>query len=328
MTDEIIKKMHNVFKTIFKVIKENNCFIIYRHESPDFDALGAQLGLATWIKDNFPDKEVHYIGDDNPNLIPSLFPQMEKVSENLFQKEHVAIVVDVSNSQRISLNHLAMAKTVIKIDHHNFPTPENDYGDIKAVFPTRPAASEIIALFALSRPRKYHLSIEAASFLYIGIVGDTSRFLYQDTDSATLRIAADLLEIGIDKSSIYRKMYKTDKRKLAILQYCLTNYQMTPNGIAYYVLDKTALDNLHMTTAEGNLHINTFRDLSGVKAVISVTYDNERNDYRVSIRSPELVVDKVAQQFGGGGHDFAAGCRLTSLEQLPILLKALDELAS
>ncbi|MFX7845285.1 hypothetical protein ABTK14_23800, partial [Acinetobacter baumannii] len=78
----------------------------------------------------------------------------------------------------------------IKIDHHPLPSIEECFGDFLIVHPDRPAASEIVALFCLSRSKKYVLSKEEATYLYCGIVGDTGRFTYQDTDGATLRIAA------------------------------------------------------------------------------------------------------------------------------------------
>lgn len=327
ISNDELNKMNSGFKNIFKAIKENSRFIIYRHNSPDFDALGAQYGLARWIKDNFPDKEVHCVGDINSNLIPSIFPEPENLSESDYSKEHVAIVVDVGDTTRISCNHLQLAKLVIKIDHHMAPSPETDYGDIRCVFAKRPAASEILALFALSRPRRYRLSKEAASCFYIGIVGDTNRFLYQDTDGATLRIAADLLDLGIDKDAIYGKMYETDERRISILKFCLNNYRISQGGTLYYIIDKEDLDRLHMTTQEGSLHLSFFRDLNTANSVVSVTYCEATNDYRLSIRSSRLKVWKVAQLFGGGGHDYAAGCHLKSLNDLDKVISALDMLA-
>ena len=50
---------------ILNAIKRYDRIAIFRHEKPDFDALGSQMGLATWIKDNFPDKEVHVLGDNH-----------------------------------------------------------------------------------------------------------------------------------------------------------------------------------------------------------------------------------------------------------------------
>ena len=323
------RKMSKEFLLLEKKIKEYSRIVVYRHASPDFDALGAQMGLVQWIKDNYPEKEVHYVGDRSENLMPDLFPYPEEGLDDFFSKEHLAIVVDVANQKRIAANQILRAKEVIKIDHHNIPAPEEDFGNIRIIYPDRPAASEIIALFLLSRGtffKKTSLSVTASSSLFCGIVGDTGRFQYQDCDGATLRIAADLLDMGIDKEDIYRKMYRTDRRKLAILNYCLSHYKITEKGTCYYILDEKTMQELSMTTEEGNLHINVFRDMVGVKAVVSVTYDTIHRNYRVSLRSSSTILYPAVQAFGGGGHDYSAGCHLASLDDLPKLLAAVDKL--
>ncbi len=323
------RKLSQEFKLLEKKIREYESIVVYRHVSPDYDALGAQMALVEWIRERYPRKEVHFVGDRNENLMPSLFPYPEELSESDYRKEHLAIVVDVSNRGRIAMSHIDLAKEVIKVDHHNPPLPSDDYGHLSIVHPDRPAASELIALFFLSRGsafRTARLSPKVASYLYCGIVGDTGRFQYQDCDGATLRIAGDLLDCGVNKEEIYRRMYRTDERRLSILRYCLSNYHVTEQGTCYYVIDREALESLHMTTGEGNLHINVFRDMVGVKAVVSVTYDSEHQDYRVSLRSASTVLYPAMKEFHGGGHDYSAGCHLSSLEDLPRLLKAVDAL--
>lgn len=74
ITNEELKQFRVQFKALEKDIKEYSTIVIYRHKSPDFDALGAQMGLYRWIRLNYPDKEVHYVGDRHPDLMPDLFP--------------------------------------------------------------------------------------------------------------------------------------------------------------------------------------------------------------------------------------------------------------
>lgn len=324
-TDKDFRLLHKEFKELQKKIEEWDRIVVYRHSSPDFDALGSQMGLVTWIKENYPEKEVHYVGDRHPTMMPDLFPYPEELSDDWFKEEHLAISVDVANLPRLSGPHFKEATESIKIDHHPQPEKEEErFGDLQIVHPDRPAASELIALFAQSRSRSFHLSSSAASYLYCGILGDTGRFLYQDSDPATLRIAADLLATGFDKTAITDKMYQTDLRRINILKYCLNNFRLTEKGTCYYVIPKDALHELQMNVDEGNLHINTFRSMKGVRVVASITWDEEKGNYRVSLRSSHLIVAPVANKFNGGGHDFAAGCHLSSLDELPSLLEALD----
>lgn len=325
-TKNEFKTLNTQFKYLENKIKENDRIVIYRHVSPDFDALGSQMGLYQWIKDNFPNKDVHYIGENHVTFMPDLFPYAEELDEKWFLSPHLAITIDVSNFRRVSGNEkLHYATEIIKIDHHPIPeSVEERFGNYLIVYPERPAAAELIALFALSRSKKYTISQLAASYMYTGIVGDTSRFLYNDTDGATLRIAADLLDTGFDKTRVYDLMYKTDLRRMNILKFVLNNYVLTEKGTCYYVLKKEDLEALDMTSHEGNLHINTFRNMDGVKIVCSVSWDEENKEYRVSLRSGHMIVAPVANKYNGGGHDFAAGCRIKTLDELPNLISDLD----
>ncbi len=326
ITDQELKQMHLQFKALEKEIKEYSLIIIYRHKSPDFDALGAQMGLYHWIKLNYPDKEVHYVGDRHPDLMPDLFPYPEELDDTVYQKKHLAIAVDVSNRSRIAADHISMAEKVIKIDHHPLPTEGERYGDLLIIHDSRPAAAEIVALFVLSRPRKYKIDKQIATCLYCGIAGDTGKFTYQDTDGATLRIAGDLADYGVDINSLIFDMYSLDQRRLDILKECLNHYAITEKGTAYYVFDKEMMQRLNMTVDQGNLHINIFRDMKNVKAAVSVTWDEANNHYRISLRSAKIHVSPVAVKFGGGGHDFAAGCHIATLDELPQVLAEVDAL--
>jgi phosphoesterase RecJ-like protein len=326
MDNKELSAMRKEFKYLEKRIKEEDRIVVYRHVSPDFDALGAQMGLVTWIKENFPKKEVRFVGDVHPTFMPNPFPYPEKLDESWYRQQHLAITVDVSDSKRVSENHLSFAKEVIKLDHHPLPQPEYSFGNFLIVHPDRPAASEILALFFLSRGHKLKLSAKAASYLYTGIVGDTGRFLYEDTDAGTLRLSAALLDCGVDKTAIYDQMYETDLRRMNILKFCLDNFHMTAKGTCYYVFTQKDMDALQMTADEGNLHINTFRTMKGVRCVLSITEDVNSHNFRVSLRSAKIKVAPAALKFDGGGHDFAAGCKLDSLDLLPKLLEVCDEL--
>lgn len=327
MDTKEIRSLREKFKFLENKIKSYSHIVVYRHSSPDFDAYGSQMGIVTWIKDNFKDKDVHFVGEALADLVPSFFPYPEKLPEEWYHQKHLAITCDISDFPRLDgKEHLQYAAEVIKIDHHPRSETGKDFGTFQIVYPDRPAASELIALFALSRSRKYVLSKQAATYLFIGLVGDTGRFMYQDCDGATFRIAADLLDTGVDKTAIYNKMYETDERRLGILRYLLSNYRITPKGTCYYVLTQEALDTLKMSVDEGNLFINTFRNVKGVKVIASITFDKERGHYRVSLRSLGVHLASVAALFDGGGHDFAAGCKLMTLDELPRLLDACDAL--
>lgn len=238
------------------------------------------------------------------------------------QNEHLAIVVDTATVDRIADRHIEKAKYVIKLDHH---INVDHYANEEIVYDKFAAASELLALFVMAQPRKYIVSQDAARAFYIGIIGDTGRFQYQDVSPMTLRLAADLLATGIDKTEIYNQMYKSSLRQLNFLKFVLNNYKVSEKGTCYYVLTDEDLKRLDIEVTEGKLHINTFRNVEGVTSVVSVTEDKAKGEWRVSLRSAHKVIVNVAQQFNGGGHEYAAGAKLKSLDELPALIKALDE---
>lgn len=318
------KLIRKQFKLLLSKIKEYDRIVCYRHVAPDYDAFGSQMGMVYWIKANFPKKEVHFVGEENPRWCPDLYPIPEKLEPTWFEKgPFLAIITDVATTERISDDSTQKADFKIKIDHH----PETDpYGDLNIVYPNIIAASEIVALFELSLSgRKYHLPKEAAEALYSGIVGDSSRFLYKPTDGATLRISADLIDAGTDIDAVYSKMYKKTMNDINNLKFVLNNAKFTKAGVCYYVLTDEDLQRLNIPSIEGKLYINQFRDVEGIEVCVSVTENKVENAYRVSIRSKNIDIDKIAQQFRGGGHEHASGAKLLSLDELPSLLDTLDK---
>ena len=121
-------------------------------------------------------KDIYMIGDIKINLIPTIFPEPNEIKKSILEKEHLAIIIEVNDYKRIAENNIKLAKEVIKIDHHEIPKEEDQFGEFRFIHPDFPSASEIIALFCLSRSKKYVLSLDCTNYLYAGIIGDTNRF--------------------------------------------------------------------------------------------------------------------------------------------------------
>lgn len=321
-----LKKMNQEFKQALKLIKENDKIVVYRHVSPDYDAFGSQMGLATWIKLNFPHKEVYYVGESHQTFVPTLFPQPLELSEEWYDHNKgnfLAIVCDTGNKKRVSTEHLDLAKTTIKFDHHPNLEP---YANLNIVYDRLSSCSELISLFIYSLPLKYKVNSEICSYLYTGIVGDSGRFLYQSTSPTTLRLAAELVIGGADMKSIYDKMYQSDWKMLNFKKYVLNNYKFTKGGVCYYILDKKTLDQLDIKSNEANIMLSEFRNLAGVDVCVSITeVEDGEFKYRVSVRSNSKVIGPTMNKFNGGGHDYAAGGGLNDLKEVDALIKALEE---
>lgn len=319
------KVINKEFKTLLKTIKNYDTIVVYRHTLPDFDALGTQMGLANWIKDNFPEKEVHYVGERHATFMPELFVEPEVLSQEWYEEhkgKYLAIVVDTGNVKRISEFVPDYMAELVKIDHHPNVEP---YGDLNIVYDKFGAASELVGLFTLVYENKYELSKEAARCFYIGMVGDTGGFKYPDTSGMTLRVGASMLDRGLDPNLINLQMFKSTFKTMEFLKYVLNTYQLSPKGVCYYVVSKEKQDELGLTINDGKLHVNTFRNVEGVDICMSITQDVEEDKWRVSLRSTHTKINGVAAKFHGGGHEFASGCEIKNLEELPSLVAALEE---
>ena len=143
---------------ILSAIKRYDRIAVFRHAMPDFDALGSQMGLATWLKDNFPNKEVRVLGDNHVTFTPRLYPEMDRLNEDWFKEPFLAIICDTANTSRVADPRFKKAKFKIKIDHH--PEVEK-YGKIQIVKTDACAAAEIITDILLSFKGDYVLSKEA-----------------------------------------------------------------------------------------------------------------------------------------------------------------------
>lgn len=316
------KKYRKNFDKVLDLIEKYDRICVFRHIMPDFDAMGTQMGLVTWIKDNFPNKEVHFLGDNHVTFTPRLFPETERLNDTWFDKPFLGIAVDVGNTSRIADPRFSRAEVLVKIDHH--PDVEK-YGKISIVIPSMCAASEIITNMLLTFGNKYMLTREAARYLYIGVVGDSGRFQYNTVTPHTFAISKELLSSGFTLSEVYNTMYQKNIDDLKVTGYILANFVVSEHGVAYYVLDKKVQEDLKITTERGKENVNVFANIVGIEVWCSVTEDPKDNCWRISIRSREYSINDVAAKWGGGGHAQASGAKIDKLEELPLFIKDIDD---
>ena len=325
LISERLKPFQKGIRKLFEKIEEFDRIVVYRHNKPDYDALGTQLGLVEFLKDNYPRKEIHFVGDDHVSLTGRCFRKMEVLEEEWFKKPFLAIFVDTSTFDRVGLGSefesFKKAAYQIKIDHHPNVDP---YGDLQIVDTSMSAAGELVADILLNSGKK--VSKKCATELYKAIVGDSGRFLYDSVVPSTFETAKLLLEKGLNLSKIYADMYNQKLSDLEITAYVMKNYRVTPHGVAYYVLDDAALQKFHLPPERGKDNVNVFAHFDGIHAWCSITEDKKKGEWRVSIRSAKDSIEEVAMRHNGGGHAQASGCKIKSFSEVKDLLDDLDKL--
>lgn len=320
----MFKQYKKQYKEVLNNIKKFDRIVIFRHQRSDYDALGTQLGFKTWIKDNFPSKEVYAVGLNHSTFMPTLYPYMDEVDDSFFDNDFLAIIVDTANTERIDDERYKKAKFKIKFDHH--PEVEK-YGDVNIVFNELSSCAELVSDFLFEQEKKYPVSRLASKYLYSGIVGDSGRFLFSSTTSSTFIIASKLLECGINPSlDVYLKMYEKDIKSLEFQKYVLNNFKVSEKGVAYYILMESDLNQLGINSERGKEFLSLLSNIKGIPIWMCITEEVDRKDFRVSIRSKEIDISVVANKYKGGGHKNASGATLYSMDELDFLIKDLEAL--
>ena len=320
---KVIKKHCKDYLKVLKTIKKYDTIVVYRHELPDFDASGTQNGLATWLKDSFPNKKIIRLGKNFDEYTPKLFPSNDVINEEELNN-YLAIVVDTSNEARIDDKSYKNASEIIKFDHH----PGNDnYGNINIVDTSLSSCSELIVNFTSYFKRKYPLSNDASKFFLIGIIGDSQRFLTSSTSSLTLDAASLCIKQDVNLSKeIYQPMYERSIEDIEVQKYIYSIYKVSNKGVAYYILKTDELDRLNIKPEQTKKYLSTFSNIKEIEIWCAISEDPITHEYWVSIRSKNIPISDVAKKYRGGGHALASGANLKTEEEINSLIEDLDSL--
>ncbi len=199
------------------------------------------------------------------------------------------------------------AKCKINIDHH---ISNNDFGDINLVLPNLSSTSEIVYELVSNF---IDIDIEMARLLYGGIIYDSGGFLHKSTSPRTLQIGSELMKTGIDFNEIYYSINKkrTIKSRLA-LKVLIDNMEFLFNKqVICATITQKEVEEVGATIKDTDGFVNFLFDTEHVRCAIFI-YEKKEGVYKVSLRSRDIDVSKVAKVFGGGGHTRASGCRFSS----------------
>ncbi|WP_277678603.1 DHH family phosphoesterase [Gracilibacillus dipsosauri] len=306
---------------IMEKIKQYEDIIIHRHVRPDPDAYGSQNGLATIIKNSFPDKRVYVVGEEEQWL--SFMGKMDNIPDHVYNNALV-VVCDTANRERVSDQRFQYGKELIKIDHHPNVDP---YGDLQWVETEASSTSEMIyQLFKEHEKDGLVMTEESASLLYSGIVGDTGRFLFPSTTEKTFQYASELVSYPFDRTIIYEEMYKTSLNIAKLKGYILQNVVISTAGVSHVKLTKEILEEYQVTPSETSSVVGVLGDIEGIK--VWVIFVEEEDTIRVRLRSKGPIINELAAQYEGGGHPLASGAKIHDWATVPQLLKDLESICA
>lgn len=303
----------------FDAIKKYDIIVIHRHQNPDGDAMGSQLGLKRVLQTNFPDKKIYAVGDQAGRFSFMEGSVMDEISDDVY-KGALAIVLDTSAKSLISDDRYTLAETTIRIDHHIFV---EDIADIDIDDTSFESCCGLVTYLV----REWGLTVDscAAQALYTGIVTDSGRFYYDATSPRTLALASFLLEKGFNPADIYSNLYTDTYENVKKRAQFVLSIHFTPEGVAYSYSDAQRVRELDMEAQSiSRGFVNTMGDLKGVDAWVNFTECEQ--GVLCEIRSKNLDINQIAVAHGGGGHLKASGATLKDRQEAMQVLEELNAL--
>ncbi len=308
-------------KAVLEKIKQYNKIIISRHIRPDGDAIGSTKGLCTSLKLSYPDKDIRIINEDGSDYLAFLGPEDNPVSDD-FYKDALALVLDTANLDRCSNRKLNLAKEIVKIDHH---IETETFGTVSWVEDDRSSVCEMVADFLDTFQEELKCNTEIATYLFTGMVTDSGRFRFKETNCETFRLAGWLMSFNIDTETLYVHLYLEDYSFYKFKASILENMSITPNGVAYTYVDKTLQERFNLNREQASESVSFMDKIKG--SLIWIAFiDNPDGSTRVRLRSRFVTVNKLAERYHGGGHSCAAGATVYNKEEMQSLINDADTL--
>lgn len=296
---------------IVAAIRSAQRIAIVAHVRPDGDAVGSVLGLALSLR--ALGKEVIALLEDgvpsNLAFLPGTATVIQPGPEPL--QVDLAIALDTATHERIGAKCKALldpAPLLVNIDHH--PTNPG-YGTLNLINSDSPATGQII--YDLLSEHGLPIDDAVRQNLFIAISTDTGSFQYSATNARSHRIAAEMIEAGLDTARLAQLVYQSyPLRRLELMRDMLNTMQFRAEGrIVSWQLKQKLMDDIAIDPGDTEGLIDTLRMIDSVVSCV-IFEDIPGGKVRVSARSKDsrLDVSTICAQFGGGGHRMASGARL------------------
>ncbi len=292
-------------------IGEDSRFVLATHENPDGDALGSLVGMQGLLRALGKDAPMFVSPEDLP--LPKEYGMF--VLDGLIQAppadvaERTVVFLDCGNIDRNSASVLRDGRHLLNIDHHHDNTR---FGTLDHVVPEASCTAEIV--WDLMHGLGVRATPAVARALYVGLITDTGRFMYENTGPRAHEMAAELIEAGVDVQAIYRQLYEEmPAGKLALLALALGQLQRFDSGeLTLVALSAADFDRSEAEDSYSEGIIDHLRALQGTKVAVLVRElrsGARKGQRKVSLRATDDDVDVsvIARAQGGGGHRRAAG---------------------
>jgi phosphoesterase RecJ-like protein len=291
-----------MLQDVLRQFEQRDRFVLTSHARPDGDAVGSALACCQVLRSMGKRADV-VLHDGVPRIYRALpFADQVLQADRVGGGYEAAIILECDSIHRTRLEGLEN-RFLISIDHHVSGRP---FADVNWIDPHAVATGEMV--FRLAREAGTPFSPQIATCLYTALMTDTGSFMFQGTNEHTFALARELVLAGADPSHCARSIYFAHSvAKMRLLGEALRNLN-TEGHIGWTWVTQEQMERCEAKEEDCEGLVNYVLSIGAIEVA---AFFRELPDarFRVSLRSKgQLDVARVAERFGGGGHECASGC--------------------
>lgn len=291
--------------------------VITVHRNPDGDAMGSSLALYHYLKAIGHQSKV-VVPNDYPNFLNWIpgndevirFESNVEAATEILQSCDLLFCLDFNDLKRVGDMHetlLSINMPMVFIDHHENPKVE---AELMFVDPKTCSTAQLIFELIEAMNQLKRLDPLIGQCIYTGLITDTGSFRYPSVQPKTMRIAAQLIEIGVQHELVYRHLFdNNDEQMLKMRGYVISKklVVLREHKVAYISVNREEQHRFHTKPGDTEGLVNIALSIKGV--VMAAFFKEDHKQIRISFRSlgDFSVSELSAAHFNGGGHHNAAG---------------------
>ena len=303
---------------IADILSAAHKIVIVQADNPDGDSLGSALALEHILADMGKEPYL-YCAVDVPGYLRYL-SGWDRVQKDLPNQFDASIIVDASTMtlfEKLSASGQQgwiAAKPCVVLDHHQTVDNLIPFATVTINDPTRASAGELI--FLLAKQLDWRLSVAAQEYIMTSILSDTQGLTNQLAGPESYRVIADMIEAGVDRARLEEVRREAGKMPLAIFRYKAALIMRTKfaadDQIASVLVPQVDINQYSPLYNPAPLIQNDLLQTKGVRvAIVFKHYDDGKTTAAIRANNSAPIAAKLAEQFGGGGHDYASGFKTT-----------------
>lgn len=301
---------------INQIITDSNKILIIQADNPDADSLASSLALEKILHD-LGKEPLLYCGIDMPEYLKYL-PGWDRVNREIPNQFDASIIVDTSamvlleQLQNSGSQGWVASKPVIVLDHHAESANDIPFAAVTVNDPSKVSTGELI--YTIAKELNWTMSVPALEFIATSILADSMGLTTENTTPGTYRVMAELIEAGVSRPKLEEQRRVFNKMQPAIFKYkadLIDRTEIIDDKIAIVIVPQQEINEFSPLYNPAPLIQPDHLQTTGILvSIVLKSYDSGRITAAIRCNQGAPIAGKLAEHFGGGGHNYAAGFKL------------------